>query len=323
MAVTAVPLPDGKPCVAGRTSIIIPTRGPSWALDATVSSLSVALPIGADIELILVHDGPTCDLSETITGFGYPTTVIHTGRPSGAATARNVGYSRSTGEILVFLDDDTAVPPGWLQGIWSAIAQNPDAGLIGAHIQATQPNNAVSQAFGALVIRHERRAGRWYLATACLAARRDAFAALGGFDTRFDDASGEDWDLCRRAHRLGIGVVATDSFVIYHRNPRRLRQILSRSRRYARSAPLRFAEDRASSPEEAKDPIVERMQRRSPVPIAVHLVFASPREIMRRYRSIRATGVPHRRAVLVLAVHLPWLVSYAIFSILYAAGRQD
>jgi GT2 family glycosyltransferase len=307
--------------VAGRTSIIVPTRGPSWALEATLSSLSVALPLDADVELILVHDGPNRDLSEMITGFGYPVSVQHTGRASGAASARNLGYSSSTGELLIFLDDDTAVPPGWLEAAWSAARQNPEAGLLGAHIEATAPHTLVSQAFGALVIRHERRGGRWYLATACLAVRRDAFERLGGFDERFADASGEDWDLCRRAHRVGIGVVTTESFVVYHRNPSRLRQTLSRSRRYARSAPQRFAEDRPSRIGGTEDLLVERMRRRSPVRIVIHLVLAGPREVAQRYRLIRIAGFSSIRAALILTVHLPWLISYALFSIWYATTR--
>ena len=189
---------------------------------------------------------------------------------------------------------------------------------LGGQLRPDPHAGPVEEAFATLVIRHELRGGRWYLATACLAVEPRAFLALDGFDERFDDASGEDWDLCRRAHGLGIDVTASDRFGVHHRNPTRLRQMLSRSRRYARSARLRFAQDRGVSASAPDARLVRRMQRGgSPVLLALYLAGNAPREIRARYRLVRAGGRSVGRSLLVLLIHLPWLASYTVFSLVH------
>ena len=315
-----------EPGRTGRVSIVVPTRGPSWVLSSLLSSLSVALPLEADVELIVVLDDAAADLTDTIAGFGYPITVVATGRPSGAAVARNLGFSRTTGALVVFLDDDTIVPPGWLDGLREEFRARPDMGLVGGQLLPDPHAGPVEEAFATLVIHHELRGGRWYLATACLAVEPRAFLALDGFDERFDDASGEDWDLCRRAHGLGIDVTASDRFGVHHRNPTRLRQVLSRSRRYARSARLRFAPDRGVSASAPDARLVRRMQRGgSPVLLALYLAGSAPREIRARYRLVRGGGRSVGRSLLVLLIHLPWLASYTVFSLVHGrtVARQS
>jgi cellulose synthase/poly-beta-1,6-N-acetylglucosamine synthase-like glycosyltransferase len=224
----------------------------------------------------------------------------------------------SSGEVVVFLDDDVTVPPGWLEGIGAALAEHPTAGLVGGWIRSMEPDNVVSQAFETLVIRHEQRDGRWFLASACLVVRREAFGRLGGFDERYPDASGEDWDLCRRAHAAGVGVVASERFGVFHRNPTRLRQVLSRSRSYAASAGL-------TSPLSSLDR--DRRLRVGAVHLPAALTFLRPwiravRTVLRdlpvelavRVRVLRASRLGSARRAAVLVVHLPWLVSYVLLA---------
>ncbi|MEY3020794.1 MAG: hypothetical protein RLZZ272_1778, partial [Actinomycetota bacterium] len=118
------------------------------------------------------------------------------------------------------------------------------------------------------------------------------------------------------AHAAGVGVVASDAFGVFHRNPTRLRQVLSRSRSYAASAGLRFAPDRALPPGPSDAAVVELARRRPPLPMLVVLaVVRLVEELGRRHRRVRDAGFGRARSWVLLAVHLPWMLSYAWFSL--------
>ena len=47
-------------------------------------------------------------------------------RPLGLNAARNTGVQLSSGELVVFVDDDVRADPGWLQALLQAARENPD-----------------------------------------------------------------------------------------------------------------------------------------------------------------------------------------------------
>jgi glycosyltransferase involved in cell wall biosynthesis len=305
---------------AGRVSIVVPTRGDSWSLRAMLASLDVALPIGADVEVILVHDGDGTALTdELVAGFGHPITRTATGRRSGPATARNLGADLATGDVIVFLDDDVIVPFGWHEGLHRALDDHPDAGLIGGPLRSVAEGNLISQMFEALIIRHEHRDGRWYLASACLAARPDALRTLGGFDRRFPDASGEDWDLSRRAHAAGIPVAHSPHLTIHHRNPTRPTQLLSRTRRYAASTALRLEasdDGPCGSAAGTVASVLNGSAGRSPITVMRSVV----EELSRRHAELRSRH-GNVRSLTLLSLHLPWFLAHGVGSLIQGMDR--
>ena len=90
-------------------SIIIPSRGRNTKLQALVESIAAqALPDGASVETIMVLDGEggTPEIPD-----GLESEVL-TIEHAGAGAARNAGINRSTGELLLFLNDDVVLEPG-------------------------------------------------------------------------------------------------------------------------------------------------------------------------------------------------------------------
>lgn len=99
-------------------SLIIPSRGRSLKLQNLVDSIAAQqLPSGWAVETIIVIDGegdpPDCTSSI------HPR--IQTIEHAGAGAARNGGVRRSTGEILVFLNNDVVLQPGFVDAHIHAI----------------------------------------------------------------------------------------------------------------------------------------------------------------------------------------------------------
>ncbi|TNM67472.1 glycosyltransferase family 2 protein [Streptomyces sp. NP160] len=117
--------------------------------------------------------------------------VVESTGPRGLSGARNTGVCATTAELLVFLDDDALPRPGWIAGLRTAAA-DPDVAVVAGAVHADWEGG---------------RAPRWFPAEfgwvvgcdyeglpadgeavrnpigACMAVRRTALAAAGGFST--------------------------------------------------------------------------------------------------------------------------------------------
>ncbi len=106
-------------------SIVIPTRARPDYLRVALASIAPQAA-AAEAELLVVEDGrPSHEVGALAKRFGAAH-LSHT-RPLGLNAARNTGVAHSHGELLVFVDDDVEVRPGWLQALLTAAREHPDA----------------------------------------------------------------------------------------------------------------------------------------------------------------------------------------------------
>lgn len=297
-------------------AVVIPTRGDSPTLRTMLRSLDAAVPAGAPVHVALVVDGDD-DVTDATVGFGCALTVLHVGERRGPAHARNRGVASIPGDVIAFLDDDVVAPSTWFRDLLPALDPDGAGGdwdLLGGGIRSVHPHNPISQMFEALVIRHSCIDDRWFLSTADVLVRRAAFERLGGFDERFPDAAGEDWDLCRRAHAAGLTVTVSDAFHVLHWNPTHPRDLVSRAARYAASSPLRFASWRPRF-DGTEEPVV-RLARtiRQPLRVLLAPITVLLPNALRRYHNVRRQGHGRLRALLLVALNLPWFLTYAAAS---------
>jgi histidinol-phosphate phosphatase family protein len=142
------------------------------------------------------------------------TVVAGPGR--GPAAARNAGWRAARAEWVAFLDDDVIPPPGW------RVELARDLAALGEDGGASQGRVRVPLA------RHRRptdwernvaglREARW--ATADMAYRREALAAVGGFDERFPRAYREDADLALRVTAAGWRIECGERSVLHPVRP--------------------------------------------------------------------------------------------------------
>lgn len=277
-------------------------------------SLNEAVPIGSGVEVVVVvdqaHDHPLPDER----GLGLDLRMLLAGGPAGPARARNLGVRASVGVVVAFLDDDVIVPGDWLTGVRSVL--DGPWHLVGGTIRSVHQDNLISQMFETLVIRHAEVGACRYLSTANVLIRRSAFELLDGFDERFPDA-GEDWDLSRRAHAAGLQVDVTDAFAVHHWNPVRVRELLSRSRRYASSSRIRFAPWRpqAVAGEDRVVRLARDVRVRSPLRLLTAPFTTLLPNFLARYGQVRERGFGRARSAAILLVHLPWFLAYSATSL--------
>ena len=120
--------------MAPTASIIVPTRLRAGYLEVALASIAPqAAAVGA--ELIVVDDGPdpATEAAARQHGAAY---VAHPAS-RGLNAARNSGIDHAAGELLVFVDDDVEVRPGWLAALLAAHAEaDLDVGVLTGPIHA-------------------------------------------------------------------------------------------------------------------------------------------------------------------------------------------
>ncbi|CAB4861148.1 unannotated protein [freshwater metagenome] len=197
-------------------------------------------------EIVVVDDGSTPPYDAAL----FPGVSLLRTSGIGPARARNFGVQHSTGEIILFTDDDVAVQEGWVVAAQSFLTSHPSfAGVTG---------DTTSPPFSAIYEHSvEDHDGGSFL-TCNVAYRREAFVAVGGFDRLFPHAAHEDRDVAWRIQKevgpVGFepamrvthpgrpfsakqwrrrGVIAIDDWLVLARHPER-----KASRRSLRWAPL-------------------------------------------------------------------------------------
>jgi GT2 family glycosyltransferase len=132
----------------------------------------------------------------------------------GLPNARNVGVGLATGDVVLFLDDDSIPDPDLVRFHAESYA---DAGVsgVGGRVQGgydaggaavgkfRKSDGKVVRNFGATT-----RCGVDHLPGGNMSFRREVFGRVGGFDKAYGgSAIGEETDFCLRARRAGCSFV--------------------------------------------------------------------------------------------------------------------
>ncbi|GIG36013.1 glycosyltransferase family 2 protein [Cellulomonas pakistanensis] len=156
-----------------------------------------------------------------------------------AAAARNLGAAAATGDVLAFLDADTAPEPGYLRALTRLPALAPDCVAVGRRRHADladAPPDAPVERLGperelpepAWLVDAYRRTGDLrqvddrsyrYVIGAVTACSRALFAEVGGFDEGFAAYGGEDWEWTYRAWLAGAVLAHVPDAVAWHDGP--------------------------------------------------------------------------------------------------------
>ena len=114
-------------------SIVIPTRARPDYLEVALNSIAPqADEAGAEV-LVIDDAGPSRATRALVERHGARYEP-HPG-PLGLNVARNTGVERSSGELVMFVDDDVRVRPGWLEALLGAAREHADVDVFTGPIE--------------------------------------------------------------------------------------------------------------------------------------------------------------------------------------------
>jgi GT2 family glycosyltransferase len=194
-------------------SVVICTYNGSRTLRACLDALQRAdYPC---FEVIVVDDGSSDGTAAVAEDFDARLISIPNG---GLSNARNVGWQAAKGEIVAYLDDDTAPDPHWLRYLGATFEATEFAGVAGPNIAwpgdglvAESVDHAPGNPTHVLLTDQEAE----HLPGCNMAFRKQCLAAVGGFDPQFRIA-GDDVDLCWRLQQRGWRLGFHPAAVVWH-----------------------------------------------------------------------------------------------------------
>lgn len=208
-------LPAFDEQAAPEASIIIPVHGQLRYTRHCLTALA-ACQTRRSFEVIVVDDASPDETSAVLASCSG-LRLLTLEQNLGFVKACNRGAECARGEVLVFLNNDTQVQPGWLDALLETFQSSADVGVVGSKL--IFPHGRLQEA-GGIVFNdgtcwnygHLDEPGRPqysylrepdYVSGASLAIRRELFRVLGGFDEAYSPGYYEDVDLAFRVRAAG------------------------------------------------------------------------------------------------------------------------
>jgi GT2 family glycosyltransferase len=200
-----------------KISILICSKSRRQMLKNLVQEL---LQLNSDfiLEIVVVEE---TDIVEPIAGVKY---VSHPFASRGVGYARNLALKHATGEILVFVDDDCKVSPGWLEKLIQPLLEDDSVLGVQGGVSVPAQSNIVGWAEtllgfpGGGLKRILEAEEKWEktenISTLNCAYRRTVLEQIGGFDERLA-AGSEDYVLSKKASKLGRCLFVPEAVVLH------------------------------------------------------------------------------------------------------------
>lgn len=225
---------------SARVSVIIPTRDGLDLLKPCIDSILAHRPANrCALELIVIdhesREPGTRAYLDPLAAAGDISILPFKGAFNWALM-NNLAADKATGDVLVFLNNDTVVlSPDWLDELASQ-ALRPEVGVVGCRLlygdgtiqhagfisRGRAPDFlihdgvGVAGSDGGYLGRHALLHASPVVTGACMAVRTGVFHALGGFDSANFPLEGNDADLCYRARAEGLSVIYDPYATLYH-----------------------------------------------------------------------------------------------------------
>ena len=215
-------------------TVIVPVFNDYEGLISTLNALSVQSYPRNCFEVVVVDNGSCPKVG--LAGLTLQMTVrlVVETRP-GSYAARNSGILAARGDVLAFTDADCIPDSEWLSNALNCLGDNSARNIVGGDVHVV--NNARELTWAATYSifagfqQKDNVSLRGFSATANMVVYKDAFDAVGLFDSSL--LSGGDSEWCWRAAKEGYRVRFEKSVLVKHPCRTSLRSLAVQARRVA------------------------------------------------------------------------------------------
>lgn len=211
-----------EPIPAPSISVIVCTFNRADQLKRALDSIFEQSPRSRDgrnlkYEVILVDDGSTdstpqvCEeLLRTNPNFLY----LRHSQNKGLAASRNSGFGLSSGDFILFMDDDCVADKAWIENLFAALSEDE---LVAGSIQSpARPFFLLAHNFSQFYpfFPESKKGKQNFIAGANFGARRETLRKIGPFNESLRCA--EDFEFVIRARKLGIPPMFAPNALVTH-----------------------------------------------------------------------------------------------------------
>lgn len=176
------------------------------------------------LEVIVVNDGSSDGTADFLFKFSKMDHLFSFKyfnlNNQGPAFARNYGAQMSSGNWLVFIDDDCLLSINYFSSADKILLNQPDLVSLAGHV-VSYSNSFISRYIdwsGLMLSPYVDNHNKTYFVTANAWIRKDVFLQLGGFDLSFKNASGEDVYLSMQIRSAGYSIYFDKNVFVRHRH---------------------------------------------------------------------------------------------------------
>ena len=215
------------------TSVVIPTRNRSVALERTIRALWAQTAGSTAYEVVVVDNVSTDDTPQRIAALRAespaPLRYVRMDVDRGPAVSRNRGAQTAAGDFILFLDSDVELEPSWIARAVEYLRSNPEVGMVAGKLLYAARRDLVDMFGGELSrlgLGWDANAGeeaaalkavqeRLWTPSAAVLVRRSVIDRIGLFDEAFHIAY-EDSDFGWRANLAGFKCVCLAALTAVH-----------------------------------------------------------------------------------------------------------